>query len=208
MSGMNPGLKRKLRGNLHLVLSSVGHLLKSSEDSLLCIMCLRCIRLDYTPEDYGLLQNGSILQGLRCVMNASETSSTPAPSTTRAINGNPNEADFDASMAIGGDSAGAMVVKAHCTRNITALYELGANAAGEMVGSLTDGNTETFWQTGRNLNNTFISIKKKDEAIESIINEVSIHVDHTRLKDHNINPNPKFPIKNPKPSPQSLILKP
>jgi len=192
-AGLDTALRLRLRAGLHLVLSMVGELLGSSEDNLLCIMCLQCLKLDYTHEDYALLQDGPIIQGLRAVMNASDPamdalspSSKPIGAAAAAAEGDePGGSPLEEEGVDASEAAVAGVVVAR-SRNVTGEVEVTASQGAEMLPSLLDGSTETFWQSGRHENNTYINLTQKEGGPEVQITEVSIHMDHTRLRDHKL----------------------
>lgn len=163
--GLDAMLRHRVRQGVHTVLSSIGELLVESKDPLLRMMCLRCVHLDYTASDYAFLQDGPLITGLRAVMNATDHEE---PLQTEAVT--------DESMQ-------CAAVACNIGQNVSGMVELTASTGADMVPSLLDGSTDTFWQSGRNQSTANLTVVPQEEVT---VLEVALHLDHTRLKDHKV----------------------
>eukprot|EP00058_Branchiostoma_floridae_P002865 XP_002588353.1 hypothetical protein BRAFLDRAFT_81492 [Branchiostoma floridae] len=153
------------------------HLLQTISDIMMVLpngsalqqIAMRCYCLRFRPADHMFLHRSHVFNNISQILSKSDEG-----------DGDETISTSSASMGDGSSTAVTQVnYTVECLRDITAQIELKASSRTAMIASLTDGSTETFWESGDEDRN-----KTKSLTLTccrgSVPRMVYIHIDNTR----------------------------
>ncbi|XP_056108186.1 E3 ubiquitin-protein ligase MYCBP2 isoform X16 [Rhinichthys klamathensis goyatoka] len=150
----------------HRLLQTISDLMMSlPSGSSLQQMALRCWSLKFKQSDHQFLHQSNVFHHINNILSKSDDGDS--------------EESFNISVQSGYEAISQELCVMTCLKDLTSVVDIKTSSRPAMIGSLTDGSTETFWESGDEDKN-----KTKSITISCVkgINAsyVSIHVDNSR----------------------------
>uniref|UniRef100_W5MG66 E3 ubiquitin-protein ligase MYCBP2 n=1 Tax=Lepisosteus oculatus TaxID=7918 RepID=W5MG66_LEPOC len=150
----------------HRLLQTISDLMMSlPSGSSLQQMALRCWSLKFKQSDHQFLHQSNVFHHINNILSKSDDGDS--------------EESFNISVQSGYEAINQELCVVTCLKDLTAVVDIKTSSRPAMIGSLTDGSTETFWESGDEDKN-----KTKSVTISCVkgINAryVSAHVDNSR----------------------------
>uniref|UniRef100_A0A8B9J812 E3 ubiquitin-protein ligase MYCBP2 n=1 Tax=Astyanax mexicanus TaxID=7994 RepID=A0A8B9J812_ASTMX len=150
----------------HRLLQTISDLMMSlPSGSSLQQMALRCWSLKFKQSDHQFLHQSNVFHHINNILSKSDDGDS--------------EESFNISVQSGYEAINQELCVVTCLKDLTSVVDLKTSSRPAMIGSLTDGSTETFWESGDEDKN-----KTKNITISCVkgINAsyVSVHVDNSR----------------------------
>ncbi|XP_077071833.1 E3 ubiquitin-protein ligase MYCBP2 isoform X21 [Siphateles boraxobius] len=150
----------------HRLLQTISDLMMSlPSGSSLQQMALRCWSLKFKQSDHQFLHQSNVFHHINNILSKSDDGDS--------------EESFNISVQSGYEAISQELCVVTCLKDLTSVVDIKTSSRPAMIGSLTDGSTETFWESGDEDKN-----KTKSITISCVkgINSsyVSIHVDNSR----------------------------
>ncbi|KAJ8378389.1 hypothetical protein AAFF_G00242770 [Aldrovandia affinis] len=140
-------------------------------------MALRCWSLKFKQSDHQFLHQSNVFHHINNILSKSDDGDS--------------EESFNISVQSGYEAISQEMCVVTCLKDLTSVVDIKTSSRPAMIGSLTDGSTETFWESGDEDKN-----KTKSITISCVkgINAsyVSVHMDNSR----DIGPTPEQEEKN------------
>uniref|UniRef100_A0A8C5P7M6 E3 ubiquitin-protein ligase MYCBP2 n=1 Tax=Leptobrachium leishanense TaxID=445787 RepID=A0A8C5P7M6_9ANUR len=155
-----------LPDTFHRLLQTISDLMMSLPGgSALQQMALRCWSLKFKQSDHQFLHQSNVFHHINNILSKSDDGDS--------------EESFNISVQSGFDTINQELCTVTCLKDLTSVVDIKTSSRPAMIGSLTDGSTETFWESGDEDKN-----KTKSITINCVkgINAryVSVHVDNSR----------------------------
>ncbi|XP_048349651.1 E3 ubiquitin-protein ligase MYCBP2 isoform X12 [Sphaerodactylus townsendi] len=150
----------------HRLLQTISDLMMSlPSGSSLQQMALRCWSLKFKQSDHQFLHQSNVFHHINNILSKSDDGDS--------------EESFSISVQSGFEVMSQESCIVVCLKDLTSIVDIKTSSRPAMIGSLTDGSTETFWESGDEDKN-----KTKNITINCVkgINAryVSVHVDNSR----------------------------
>ncbi|XP_056610662.1 E3 ubiquitin-protein ligase MYCBP2 isoform X7 [Triplophysa dalaica] len=150
----------------HRLLQTISDLMMSlPSGSSLQQMALRCWSLKFKQSDHQFLHQSNVFHHINNILSKSDDGES--------------EESFNISVQSGYEAISHELCVVTCLKDLTSVMDIKTSSRPAMIGSLTDGSTETFWESGDEDKN-----KTKNITISCVkgINAsyVSVHVDNSR----------------------------
>ncbi|XP_058885304.1 E3 ubiquitin-protein ligase MYCBP2 isoform X7 [Acipenser ruthenus] len=150
----------------HRLLQTISDLMMSlPSGSSLQQMALRCWSLKFKQSDHQFLHQSNVFHHINNILSKSDDGDS--------------EESFNISVQSGYEATNQELCVVTCLKDLTSIVDIKTSSRPAMIGSLTDGSTETFWESGDEDKN-----KTKSISISCVkgINSryVSVHVDNSR----------------------------
>ncbi|XP_076728752.2 E3 ubiquitin-protein ligase MYCBP2 isoform X5 [Callospermophilus lateralis] len=150
----------------HRLLQTISDLMMSlPSGSSLQQMALRCWSLKFKQSDHQFLHQSNVFHHINNILSKSDDGDS--------------EESFSISIQSGFEAMSQELCIVMCLKDLTSIVDIKTSSRPAMIGSLTDGSTETFWESGDEDKN-----KTKNITINCVkgINAryVSVHVDNSR----------------------------
>nr|XP_009302830.1 E3 ubiquitin-protein ligase MYCBP2 isoform X9 [Danio rerio] len=150
----------------HCLLQTISDLMMSlPSGSSLQQMALRCWSLKFKQSDHQFLHQSNVFHHINNILSKSDDGDS--------------EESFNISVQSGYEAISQELCVVTCLKDLTSVVDIKTSSRPAMIGSLTDGSTETFWESGDEDKN-----KTKSITISCVkgINAsyVSVHVDNSR----------------------------
>ncbi|XP_034779596.2 E3 ubiquitin-protein ligase MYCBP2 isoform X9 [Acipenser ruthenus] len=150
----------------HRLLQTISDLMMSlPSGSSLQQMALRCWSLKFKQSDHQFLHQSNVFHHINNILSKSDDGDS--------------EESFNISVQSGYEATNQELCVVTCLKDLTSIVDIKTSSRPAMIGSLTDGSTETFWESGDEDKN-----KTKSISISCMkgINSryVSVHVDNSR----------------------------
>uniref|UniRef100_A0A671LHM8 E3 ubiquitin-protein ligase MYCBP2 n=1 Tax=Sinocyclocheilus anshuiensis TaxID=1608454 RepID=A0A671LHM8_9TELE len=150
----------------HHLLQTISDLMMSlPSGSSLQQMALRCWSLKFKQSDHQFLHQSNVFHHINNILSKSDDGDS--------------EESFNISVQSGYEAISQELCVVTCLKDLTSVVDIKTSSRPAMIGSLTDGSTETFWESGDEDKN-----KTKSITISCVkgINAsyVSVHVDNSR----------------------------
>ncbi|XP_074845195.1 E3 ubiquitin-protein ligase MYCBP2 isoform X7 [Carettochelys insculpta] len=150
----------------HRLLQTISDLMMSlPSGSSLQQMALRCWSLKFKQSDHQFLHQSNVFHHINNILSKSDDGDS--------------EESFSISVQSGFEAMSQELCIVICLKDLTSIVDIKTSSRPAMIGSLTDGSTETFWESGDEDKN-----KTKNITINCVkgINAryVSVHVDNSR----------------------------
>ncbi|XP_066562691.1 E3 ubiquitin-protein ligase MYCBP2 isoform X4 [Amia ocellicauda] len=150
----------------HRLLQTISDLMMSlPSGSSLQQMALRCWSLKFKQSDHQFLHQSNVFHHINNILSKSDDGDS--------------EESFNISVQSGYEAINQELCVVTCLKDLTSIVDIKTSSRPAMIGSLTDGSTETFWESGDEDKN-----KTKSITISCVkgINSryVSVHVDNSR----------------------------
>ncbi|XP_030643001.1 E3 ubiquitin-protein ligase MYCBP2 isoform X2 [Chanos chanos] len=150
----------------HRLLQTISDLMMSlPSGSSLQQMALRCWSLKFKQSDHQFLHQSNVFHHINNILSKSDDGDS--------------EESFNISVQSGYEAINQELCLVTCLKDLTSVMDIKTSSRPAMIGSLTDGSTETFWESGDEDKN-----KTKSITISCVkgINAsyVSVHVDNSR----------------------------
>ncbi|XP_043104377.1 E3 ubiquitin-protein ligase MYCBP2 isoform X9 [Puntigrus tetrazona] len=150
----------------HRLLQTISDLMMSlPSGSSLQQMALRCWSLKFKQSDHQFLHQSNVFHHINNILSKSDDGDS--------------EESFNISVQSGYEAISQELCVVTCLKDLTSVVDIKTSSRPAMIGSLTDGSTETFWESGDEDKN-----KTKSITISCVkgINAsyVSVHVDNSR----------------------------
>ncbi|XP_041115648.1 E3 ubiquitin-protein ligase MYCBP2 isoform X5 [Polyodon spathula] len=150
----------------HRLLQTISDLMMSlPSGSSLQQMALRCWSLKFKQSDHQFLHQSNVFHHINNILSKSDDGDS--------------EESFNISVQSGYEATNQELCVVTCLKDLTSIVDIKTSSRPAMIGSLTDGSTETFWESGDEDKN-----KTKSISISCVkgINPryVSVHVDNSR----------------------------
>ncbi|XP_075774972.1 E3 ubiquitin-protein ligase MYCBP2 isoform X15 [Pelodiscus sinensis] len=150
----------------HRLLQTISDLMMSlPSGSSLQQMALRCWSLKFKQSDHQFLHQSNVFHHINNILSKSDDGDS--------------EESFSISIQSGFEPMSQELCIVICLKDLTSIVDIKTSSRPAMIGSLTDGSTETFWESGDEDKN-----KTKNITINCVkgINAryVSVHVDNSR----------------------------
>ncbi|KAJ8404609.1 hypothetical protein AAFF_G00334720 [Aldrovandia affinis] len=150
----------------HRLLQTISDLMMSlPSGSSLQQMALRCWSLKFKQSDHQFLHQSNVFHHINNILSKSDDGDS--------------EESFNISVQSGYEAISQELCVVTCLKDLTSVVDIKTSSRPAMIGSLTDGSTETFWESGDEDKN-----KTKTITISCVkgINAsyVSVHVDNSR----------------------------
>ncbi|XP_016086576.1 E3 ubiquitin-protein ligase MYCBP2-like [Sinocyclocheilus grahami] len=150
----------------HRLLQTISDLMMSlPSGSSLQQMALRCWSLKFKQSDHQFLHQSNVFHHINNILSKSDDGDS--------------EESFNISVQSGYEAISQELCVVTCLKDLTSVVDIKTSSRPAMIGSLTDGSTETFWESGDEDKN-----KAKSITISCVkgINAsyVSVHVDNSR----------------------------
>nr|XP_048708714.1 E3 ubiquitin-protein ligase MYCBP2 isoform X14 [Caretta caretta] len=150
----------------HRLLQTISDLMMSlPSGSSLQQMALRCWSLKFKQSDHQFLHQSNVFHHINNILSKSDDGDS--------------EESFSISIQSGFETMSQELCIVICLKDLTSIVDIKTSSRPAMIGSLTDGSTETFWESGDEDKN-----KTKNITINCVkgINAryVSVHVDNSR----------------------------
>ncbi|XP_042717606.1 E3 ubiquitin-protein ligase MYCBP2 isoform X22 [Chrysemys picta bellii] len=150
----------------HRLLQTISDLMMSlPSGSSLQQMALRCWSLKFKQSDHQFLHQSNVFHHINNILSKSDDGDS--------------EESFSISIQSGFEAMSQELCIVICLKDLTSIVDIKTSSRPAMIGSLTDGSTETFWESGDEDKN-----KTKNITINCVkgINAryVSVHVDNSR----------------------------
>ncbi|XP_041054897.1 E3 ubiquitin-protein ligase MYCBP2 isoform X1 [Carcharodon carcharias] len=151
----------------HRLLQTISDLMMSlPSGSSLQQMALRCWSLKFKQSDHQFLHQSNVFHHINNILSKSDDGDS--------------EESFNISVQSGYEALNQQeLCTVTCLRDLTGIVDIKTSSRPAMIGSLTDGSTETFWESGDEDKNKTKSITIN--CIKGICARyVSVHVDNSR----------------------------
>ncbi|XP_062862091.1 E3 ubiquitin-protein ligase MYCBP2 isoform X10 [Trichomycterus rosablanca] len=150
----------------HRLLQTISDLMMSlPSGSSLQQMALRCWSLKFKQSDHQFLHQSNVFHHINNILSKSDDGDS--------------EESFNISVQSGYEAISQELCLVTCLKDLTSVVDMKTSSRPAMIGSLTDGSTETFWESGDEDKN-----KTKSITISCVkgINAlyVSVHIDNSR----------------------------
>ncbi|XP_071198103.1 E3 ubiquitin-protein ligase MYCBP2-like isoform X18 [Salvelinus alpinus] len=150
----------------HLLLQTISDLMMSlPSGSSLQQMALRCWSLKFKQSDHQFLHQSNVFHHINNILSKSDDGDS--------------EESFNISVQSGYEAMSQELCLVTCLKDLTSVVDIKTSSRPAMIGSLTDGSTETFWESGDEDKN-----KTKCITISCVkgINAsyITVHVDNSR----------------------------
>nr|XP_025976649.1 E3 ubiquitin-protein ligase MYCBP2 isoform X14 [Dromaius novaehollandiae] len=150
----------------HRLLQTISDLMMSlPSGSALQQMALRCWSLKFKQSDHQFLHQSNVFHHINNILSKSDDGDS--------------EESFSISIQSGFEVMNQELCVVVCLKDLTSIVDIKTSSRPAMIGSLTDGSTETFWESGDEDKN-----KTKNITINCVkgINAryVCVHVDNSR----------------------------
>nr|XP_034971959.1 E3 ubiquitin-protein ligase MYCBP2 isoform X13 [Zootoca vivipara] len=150
----------------HRLLQTISDLMMSlPSGSSLQQMALRCWSLKFKQSDHQFLHQSNVFHHINNILSKSDDGDS--------------EESFSISIQSGLEAISQESCIVICLKDLTSIVDIKTSSRPAMIGSLTDGSTETFWESGDEDKN-----KTKNITINCVkgVNAryVSVHVDNSR----------------------------
>ncbi|XP_069061348.1 E3 ubiquitin-protein ligase MYCBP2 isoform X12 [Pleurodeles waltl] len=150
----------------HRLLQTISDLMMSlPSGSSLQQMALRCWSLKFKQSDHQFLHQSNVFHHINNILSKSDDGDS--------------EESFNISVQSGFEAINQELCLVTCLKDLTSVVDIKTSSRPAMIGSLTDGSTETFWESGDEDKN-----KTKSITISCVkgINArfVSVHIDNSR----------------------------
>ncbi|XP_039539332.1 E3 ubiquitin-protein ligase MYCBP2 isoform X14 [Pimephales promelas] len=150
----------------HRLLQTISDLMMSlPSGSSLQQMALRCWSLKFKQSDHQFLHQSNVFHHINNILSKSDDGDS--------------EESFNISVQSGYEAISQELCVMTCLKDLTSVVDIKTSSRPAMIGSLTDGSTETFWESGDEDKNKTKSITIC--CVKGInASYVSIHVDNSR----------------------------
>ncbi|XP_029559556.1 E3 ubiquitin-protein ligase MYCBP2 isoform X1 [Salmo trutta] len=150
----------------HRLLQTISDLMLSlPSGSSLQQMALRCWSLKFKQSDHQFLHQSNVFHHINNILSKSDDGDS--------------EESFNISVQSGYEAMSQELCLVTCLKDLTSVVDIKTSSRSAMIGSLTDGSTETFWESGDEDKN-----KTKCITISCVkgINAscITVHVDNSR----------------------------
>ncbi|XP_023654220.2 E3 ubiquitin-protein ligase MYCBP2 isoform X4 [Paramormyrops kingsleyae] len=150
----------------HRLLQTISDLMMSlPSGSSLQQMALRCWSLKFKQSDHQFLHQSNVFHHINNILSKSDDGDS--------------EESFNISVQSGYEAINQELCVVTCLKDLTSVVDIKTSSRPAMIGSLTDGSTETFWESGDEDKN-----KTKSITISCVkgVNAfyVSVHIDNSR----------------------------
>ncbi|XP_045068074.1 E3 ubiquitin-protein ligase MYCBP2-like isoform X1 [Coregonus clupeaformis] len=150
----------------HRLLQTISDLMMSlPSGSSLQQMALRCWSLKFKQSDHQFLHQSNVFHHINNILSKSDDGDS--------------EESFNISVQSGYEAMSQELCLVSCLKDLTSVVDIKTSSRPAMIGSLTDGSTETFWESGDEDKN-----KTKCITISCVkgINAsyITVHVDNSR----------------------------
>ncbi|XP_073711043.1 E3 ubiquitin-protein ligase MYCBP2 isoform X19 [Misgurnus anguillicaudatus] len=150
----------------HRLLQTISDLMMSlPSGSSLQQMALRCWSLKFKQSDHQFLHQSNVFHHINNILSKSDDGDS--------------EESFNISVQSGYEAISQELCVVTCLKDLTSVVDIKTSSRPAMIGSLTDGSTETFWESGDEDKN-----KTKSVTISCVkglnASYVSVHVDNSR----------------------------
>ncbi|XP_064413761.1 E3 ubiquitin-protein ligase MYCBP2 isoform X3 [Latimeria chalumnae] len=149
------------------------HLLQTISDLMMSLpggsalqqMALRCWSLKFKQSDHQFLHQSNVFHHINNILSKSDDGDS--------------EESFNISVQSGYEAMNQELCMVTCLKDLTAIVDIKTSSRPAMIGSLTDGSTETFWESGDEDKNKTKSITVS--CVKGInAHYISVHVDNSR----------------------------
>ncbi|XP_029113894.1 E3 ubiquitin-protein ligase MYCBP2 isoform X4 [Scleropages formosus] len=150
----------------HRLLQTISDLMMSlPSGSSLQQMALRCWSLKFKQSDHQFLHQSNVFHHINNILSKSDDGDS--------------EESFNISVQSGYEAINQELCVVTCMKDLTSVVDIKTSSRPAMIGSLTDGSTETFWESGDEDKNKTKSITIS--CVKGInASSVSVHVDNSR----------------------------
>ncbi|XP_046701598.1 E3 ubiquitin-protein ligase MYCBP2 isoform X8 [Silurus meridionalis] len=150
----------------HRLLQTISDLMMSLPGgSSLQQMALRCWSLKFKQSDHQFLHQSNVFHHINNILSKSDDGDS--------------EESFNISVQSGYEAISQELCVVTCLKDLTSVMDIKTSSRPAMIGSLTDGSTETFWESGDEDKNKTKSITLS--CVKGInATYVSVHVDNSR----------------------------
>ncbi|XP_030198582.1 E3 ubiquitin-protein ligase MYCBP2 isoform X5 [Gadus morhua] len=150
----------------HRLLQTISDLMMSlPSGSSLQQMALRCWSLKFKQSDHQFLHQSNVFHHINNILSKSDDGDS--------------EESFNISVQSGYEAISQDLCVVTCLKDLTSVVDIKTSSRPAMIGSLTDGSTETFWESGDEDKNKTKSITIS--CVKGInASTVSVHVDNSR----------------------------
>uniref|UniRef100_A0A8C4T2S5 E3 ubiquitin-protein ligase MYCBP2 n=1 Tax=Erpetoichthys calabaricus TaxID=27687 RepID=A0A8C4T2S5_ERPCA len=150
----------------HRLLQTISDLMMSlPSGSSLQQMALRCWSLKFKQSDHQFLHQSNVFHHINNILSKSDDGDS--------------EESFNISVQSGYEAISQDLCIVTCLKDLTGVVDIKTSSRPAMIGSLTDGSTETFWESGdEDKNKTKSIIISCVKGISA--RYVSVHVDNSR----------------------------
>ncbi|XP_047671327.1 E3 ubiquitin-protein ligase MYCBP2 isoform X17 [Tachysurus fulvidraco] len=150
----------------HRLLQTISDLMMSLPGgSSLQQMALRCWSLKFKQSDHQFLHQSNVFHHINNILSKSDDGDS--------------EESFNISVQSGYEAISQELCMVTCLKDLTSVMDIKTSSRPAMIGSLTDGSTETFWESGDEDKNKTKSITLS--CVKGIsATYVSVHVDNSR----------------------------
>lgn len=150
----------------HRLLQTISDLMMSlPSGSSLQQMALRCWSLKFKQSDHQFLHQSNVFHHINNILSKSDDGDS--------------EESFNISVQSGYEAMSQDLCLVTCLKDLTSVVDIKTSSRPAMIGSLTDGSTETFWESGDEDKNKTKSITISCvKGINAV--KVSVHVDNSR----------------------------
>ncbi|XP_072332276.1 E3 ubiquitin-protein ligase MYCBP2 isoform X3 [Scyliorhinus torazame] len=150
----------------HRLLQTISDLIMSlPSGSSLQQMALRCWSLKFKQSDHQFLHQSNVFHHINNILSKSDDGDS--------------EESFNISVQSGYEAMNQELCTVTCLKDLTGIVDIKTSSRPAMIGSLTDGSTETFWESGDEDKNKTKSITIN--CMKGICARyVSVHVDNSR----------------------------
>ncbi|XP_062420974.1 E3 ubiquitin-protein ligase MYCBP2 isoform X2 [Pungitius pungitius] len=150
----------------HRLLQTISDLMMSlPSGSSLQQMALRCWSLKFKQSDHQFLHQSNVFHHINNILSKSDDGDS--------------EESFNISLQSGYEAMSQDLCLVTCLKDLTSVVDIKTSSRPAMIGSLTDGSTETFWESGDEDKNKTKSITIS--CVKGInASNVTVHVDNSR----------------------------
>ncbi|XP_064883646.1 E3 ubiquitin-protein ligase MYCBP2 isoform X5 [Oncorhynchus nerka] len=150
----------------HRLLQTISDLMMSlPSGSSLQQMALRCWSLKFKQSDHQFLHQSNVFHHINNILSKSDDGDS--------------EESFNISVQSGYEAMSQELCLVTCLKDLTSVVDIKTSSRSAMIGSLTDGSTETFWESGDEDKN-----KTKCITISCVkginASNITVHVDNSR----------------------------
>ncbi|KAJ8253382.1 hypothetical protein GJAV_G00212310 [Gymnothorax javanicus] len=150
----------------HRLLQTISDLMMSlPSGSSLQQMALRCWSLKFKQSDHQFLHQSNVFHHINNILSKSDDGDS--------------EESFNISVQSGYEAMSQELCTVTCLKDLTSVVDIKTSSRPAMIGSLTDGSTETFWESGdEDKNKTKSIIISCVKGLNAAY--VCVHVDNSR----------------------------
>ncbi|XP_062389671.1 E3 ubiquitin-protein ligase MYCBP2 isoform X1 [Sardina pilchardus] len=150
----------------HRLLQTISDLMMSlPSGSSLQQMALRCWSLKFKQSDHQFLHQSNVFHHINNILSKSDDGDS--------------EESFNISVQSGYEAVSQEICMVTCLKDLTNVVDMKTSSRPAMIGSLTDGSTETFWESGDEDKNKTKSITIN--CVKGITAAyVCVHIDNSR----------------------------